>query len=184
MESNAWCLRLTAAMIASGSAVHENGFGARLCSSTKRLMAACRSTTETNTPRFSLRLVSLAKKPSTALSQEMEGEPVVAAQPSANPRVLVGGVVVQDDVDGLVGRGLRLDGIEEADELLMPVALHVAAYDGAVEHVERGEQSRRAVPLVVMGQGATSALLHRQARLGAVERLDLALLVQRQHDGV
>jgi hypothetical protein len=59
-------------MIASGSAVHENGFGARLCSSTKRLMAACRSTTDTNTPRFSLRLVSLAKKPSTALSQEHE----------------------------------------------------------------------------------------------------------------
>ena len=28
--------RLTAAMIAFGSAVHENGFGARLCSSTKR----------------------------------------------------------------------------------------------------------------------------------------------------
>ena len=31
---------------------------------------------------------------------------------------------------------------------------------------------------------AGAALLHRQARLGAVERLDLALLVDRQHDGV
>jgi dihydroxyacetone kinase len=78
----------------------------------------------------------------------------------------------------------RLDGVEEADELLMAVALHVAADDGAVEHVERGEQRGRAVALVVMGHGAGAALLHRQAGLGAVERLDLALLVDRQHDGM
>jgi hypothetical protein len=37
-----------------------------------RLMAAGRSTTETKTPLLSLRFVSLAKKPSTALSQEHE----------------------------------------------------------------------------------------------------------------
>ena len=35
-------------------------------------MAACRATIEWNTPRFSLRLVSLAKKPSTALIQEAD----------------------------------------------------------------------------------------------------------------
>jgi hypothetical protein len=35
-------------------------------------MAACRSTTEWKTPCLSLRRVSLAKKPSTALSQEQE----------------------------------------------------------------------------------------------------------------
>ena len=37
---------------------------------TKRLMAACKSTTDMKTPRFNRRLVSLAKKPSTALSQD------------------------------------------------------------------------------------------------------------------
>ena len=66
----------------------------------------------------------------------------------------------------------------------MAVALHVAADDGAVEHVERGEQRGGAVALVVVGHGAEPPLLHRQAGLGAVERLDLALLVDRQHDGV
>ena len=42
------------------------------------------------------------------------------------------------------------------------------------------------VPLryVVVGHGAAAALLHRQAGLGAVERLDLALLVDREHDGM
>ena len=35
-----------------------------------------------------------------------------------------------------------------------------------------------------MGQGAATPLLQRQAGLGAVERLDLAFLVHRQHDGM
>ena len=153
-------------------------------------MAAWRSTREWKTPRLRRRLVSLAKKPSTALSQEargrreVEGEARMAVEPGAHLGVLVGGVVVEDDVDGLAGRHLALDGVEEADELLVAVALHVAADDGAVEHVERGEQGGGAVALVVVGHGAEPALLHRQAGLGAVERLDLALLVDRQHDGV
>ena len=94
------------------------------------------------------------------------------------------GVVVDDGVDRLSGRDLRLDGVEEADELLMAVALHVAADDRAVEDVEGGEQRRRAVALVVVGHGPGAALLHRQAGLGAIERLDLALLVDREDDGM
>jgi hypothetical protein len=38
--------------------------------------------------------------------------------------------------------------------------------------------------LVVVGNGAAAAALERQARLGAVERLDLALLIDRKHDGM
>ena len=51
----------------------------------------------------------------------------------------MGGIVVDDGMDCLSRRHLRLDGIEEADELLVPVALHVAADDGAVEDVEGSE---------------------------------------------
>ena len=98
--------------------------------------------------------------------------------------MLMGGIVVEDDVDDLAGRHLGLDGVEKADELLMPMTLHVAADDLAVEHVECGEQRRRAVPLVVVRHGPGAALLHGQTRLGAVERLNLALLVDRQDDGV
>ena len=59
-------------MMASGSAVQTNGLGSSLVSRKKRLMAAWRSAIPVNTPRLSRRLVSLAKKPSTALSQEAE----------------------------------------------------------------------------------------------------------------
>ena len=51
---------------------------------------------------------------------------------------------------------------------------HALADHRAVEHVERGEQGGGAVALIVVGHGAGAALLHRQAGLRAVERLDLA----------
>src|SRR6266566_6429081 len=103
---------------------------------------------------------------------------------SLHLRVLVGCVVVDDGMDRLSCWDLGFDGVEEADELLVPMALHVSTDDGAVEHVEGGEQGGGAVTLVIMGQGAGAARLHRQARLGAVERLDLALLVDREYDGM
>ena len=53
-----------------------------------------------------------------------------------------------------------------------------------VEDVERSEQGRGAMALVVVRHGAEPALLQRQVRLGAIESLDLALLVEQKHDGV
>src|SRR6188474_2788191 len=150
-------------------------------------MAAWRSTTDRKTPRFRRRLVIVAKKVSTALSQEQEVGVKWKVKRGWRPSqaitfgVLVGGVVVEDDVDELTGRHRRLEGAEETDELLVPMALHAAAEDRAVEHVEGGKQGGGAVALVVMGHGAGSALLQRQAGLGAVEGLDLALLVNREH---
>ena len=46
--------------------------------------------------------------------------------------------------------------------------------------VQRGEQRRRAVPDVVVGVAFGVAEAHRQRRLGAIERLDLRLLVHAQ----
>src|SRR5215469_4821303 len=89
----------------------------------------------------------------------------MAVEPFANLRVPVSGIVVEDDVDILLGWDFSVDGVDEADELLMAVPLHVAADDGAVEHVHRGEQCGGSVPDVVMGHGAEPPLLHRQTRL-------------------
>jgi hypothetical protein len=94
--------------------------------------------------------------------------------------MVVGRVVVDDGVDRLSRRYLGLDGVEEADELLMAVALHVAADDGAVEDIEGGEQRRGAMTLVVVRHRPGAARLHRQARLGTIESLDLALLIDRE----
>jgi len=98
------------------------------------------------TPRLSRRRVSLAKKPSTALSQEAEvgvkwkWKMLVPAEPGADFGMLVRGVIVDDQMHLALGRDFAVDRIEKADELLMPVAAHTLADDLAVEHVERGEQ--------------------------------------------
>jgi hypothetical protein len=54
----------------------------------------------------------------------------------------------------------------------------------AVENVHLGEQGRRAVPLIAMRHSSGATLLQRQSGLGAVERLNLALFVDRQDDGM
>jgi hypothetical protein len=67
------------------------GFGSALVSARKRLMAAWRSTTERKTPRFKRRLDSLAKKPSTALSQKHEvGWPGLRSCHVAGPQTFDG----------------------------------------------------------------------------------------------
>jgi hypothetical protein len=108
----------------------------------------------------------------------------MAGEPVLDLRMLVGGVVVDDDMDDLAGGDLGFDGVEKADELLMPMALHAAADDLAFEHVEGGEEGRGAVADIVVGHGAAAPLLDREPWLGAVEGLDLALLIHREHDGV
>ena len=109
-------------------------------------------------------------QPGAGSRHEMEDEAHVPVEPLVHLGMFVGGVVVEDHVDDLAGRHLGVDGIEEADELLMAVPLHVPSDHGAVQHVESGEQGGRAMALVVMGHCAGATLLQRQAGLGAVER--------------
>jgi len=108
----------------------------------------------------------------------------MACQPGQNLRVLVGGIVVQDDVDLLAGRDRPIDRVQEADELLVAVALHVPADDLSGRDLQRGEQGGGAVALVVVGHGRRFPGLHRQAWLGAVQSLDLGLLVDGQDDRI
>jgi hypothetical protein len=57
----------------------------------------------------------------------MERPSGMAFKPTANIGMLAGGVVVDDGVDRLSHENLLLDDIEEANELLVAMALHVAA---------------------------------------------------------
>jgi hypothetical protein len=116
---------------------------------------------------------------------EVECPAGMTRQPFADLGMLVDGIVVEDRMDdGLTGGNGALDSIEEADELLMPMALHIAADHGSVEDVHRRKQRRRSMAFVVVGHRSGPAFLHRQARLGSVERLDLTLLIDRKDDGV
>src|SRR5262249_45424712 len=75
-------------------------------------------------------------EPGARRGSEGEEEGGRGGEPRLDLGMLVGGVVVDDHVDDLARRHFGLDGIEETDELLMAVALHTAADDLALEHVE------------------------------------------------
>ena len=70
----------------------------------------------------------------------MECPAWVPRQPGLDFRLFVCGVVVQDEVNRLVFWQLSLNRVEEADELLMPVALHVAADDEFVENIQAAKR--------------------------------------------
>jgi len=96
----------------------------------------------------------------------------------------MGGVVVDDAVDGqLLGR-VPVDGFKEGQKLLMAVPLHALADDLPFEHIERGKEGGGAVAFIVVGHGSGASLLHRQAGLRAIQSLDLAFFIEAENQGV
>src|SRR3974390_895862 len=87
-------------------------------------------------------------------------------EPRDDVRMLVGGKVVDDDMDGVFLGHSGVDDVQKADKLLMAMTLHALAPDLAIENIERCEQSGDAMTFVVMGHSAGAPLLHRQAWRG------------------
>ena len=77
-------------------------------------------------------------EPGSRCRGEMKRPSRMAFEPSANIGMLMGGVIADDGVDRLSNGNLLLDDIEEANELLMAMALPVAA-----DHPCRRECSSR-----------------------------------------
>jgi hypothetical protein len=69
----------------------------------------------------------------------MENEARLPSEPGPNLRMLMAAVIVEDHADDLASGNFRLNGVEEADELLVPLLLHASADDLAFEHVEGGK---------------------------------------------
>src|SRR5215213_8386191 len=102
---------------------------------------------------------------------EVEVEPAVAQQPSLHLRGLVGGQVVQDDVDGQLVGHLAVDLVQEGDEVVLVMAGANIGDDGAPSDIERGEQVDGPVALVVMAGPLRGGGQHGQRGGGAVQRL-------------
>src|SRR6202158_5120871 len=123
-------------------------------------------------------------EPGSGCRGEVEDKPPMFFEPLHDVGMLVGGIVVDDDVDRLFLGYSCLDDVQKPDELLMAMALHALADNLALKDIERREQGGDTMALVVMCHGSGAPLLHRQPRLGAIEGLNLALLTARQDNGV
>ncbi len=65
-----------------------------------------------------------------------------------------------------------------------PITVPSKTLSAANQDVERSKQRRRAVALIVMRHRAGPALLQRQSRLGAIERLNMTLLIHSQNQSL
>ena len=69
----------------------------------------------------------------------MECPARMSGEPLSHLGMLVRRIIVGDGVDQLARRDIGLDGVEEANELLVPVTLHAAPDYLSIQHVECGK---------------------------------------------
>ena len=122
-------------------------------------------------------------QPRAGSGNEMQVEAGMAFQPGLDARMFVRPVVVDDQMQVQIEWCLDADQLQETDKFLMAMPRHAIANDRAIEHVQRGEQGRRAIPFVVVRLPGRDSRPQRQERLSAVEGLDLTFLVDAEHQG-
>src|SRR5665213_1023708 len=112
---------------------------------------------------------------------EVHVEARMAGEPTTHSGGLVRAVVVHHQVHVELVSNVRLDGVQELQELAAAMAPMQLADDFAGCDIERGKQRGRAVTLIVVRTPLGQARHHRQHGLRAIQRLDLTLLINAQY---
>src|SRR6201998_1610262 len=107
----------------------------------------------------------------------MQFEARMTRQPAFNDRMLMGGVIIQDDVDALAQRNFAVDLLEKFQPLAVGVFLGGVSDDFALQIIQRGKEGDRTVAVVIVGLGADMPFAKRQTRLASLKRVHLAFLV-------
>src|SRR5437879_7493540 len=81
-----------------------------------------------------------------------------------------------------LSRELLVEATQKLQELLVAMPLITLPDHPSLQNFQSGEQRGGSVALIVMGHGSAAALFYRQARLSAIKRLVLALLINTDHD--
>ena len=123
-------------------------------------------------------------QPTGTGGDEVQHKPWMLGQPTSHAFVAVGAVVVEDQVQRHGAGKFQVQTPQKFQELLMPMSGLTFADHPALHDLERGKQGGGAVPFVVVREGATASGLERQAGLGAIQRLNLALFIHAEHDRI
>ena len=151
-------------------------------------MSALSSRTDRCAPRRSFLVVSSASQRSTRFShEELVGVKCKTKRGWAVSQRWMAGVLCVEELSSTrwtarsagTSRSMRLQELLELDRAVARVQ---PADDLAGADVQRGVEARRAGAFVVVGCALRDARQHRQDRRGPVQRLDLGLLVDAEHD--
>lgn len=144
-----------------------------------------RNASETSSPETFLREFTKPAfnqiQPRTGRWSEVQMKTRMPLEPGFHAGMLMGAIIIHDQMEIEFGRGFAVDFLKESEELLMPMAWHAASDHLAVEHAQGGKQGGRSMADVVMRHCPTAALLKGQTGLGSVKSLDLAFLIQAQN---
>jgi hypothetical protein len=117
-------------------------------------------------------------EPRRAGGSEVKVNSRVLFEPSENNGMLVGGVVVDDQMKVQFGRRLTVDFLQECEPLDMGMLLSGRAQNFAIEVVQRRKERNGTMADVVMSAGPDMTDAQRQIRLRALKRLALAFSSQ------
>ena len=92
----------------------------------------------------------------------MQFEARMTRQPAFNDRMLMGGVIIQNDVDVLAQRNFAVDLLEKFQPLAVGVFLGGVSDDFAMQIIQRGKEGDCAVAVVIVGLGADMPFAQRQ----------------------
>src|SRR5262245_64322194 len=105
-------------------------------------------------------------------------------EPRRHRGVLVRAVVIEDEVELVPAGRLPTDRVQEGEKLGMGVPRLTALDHVPLEDIQRGKQGGRPVPLIVVRLVRRDPGPQRQDGLSAIQRLNLALLIDAQYQGV
>lgn len=114
---------------------------------------------------------------------EVQGQAPATGDPGHHLLGLVSAQVVQDDVQ-MHSWVLPVEGFQEGQEFYVGVSLDATALHYSLVYRQRSQEAGCAVTLVIGGLPPGHPRLHRQIGLGAVQGLDLGLLIDGQNQGV
>jgi hypothetical protein len=123
----------------------------------------------------------ISVRPNAGLGRKVQVKPLVAAQPMLDTRMLVGGAVVDDQMQVQFTGRLPVDAFQEVAEFLMPMQREVVPDDVAIERAQRREQRGVAIAPIVGGHRAAAAASRRQTRLVLVQSLSFAYFIDAHH---
>ena len=122
-------------------------------------------------------------EPRSVGRREVHVEAGPRRQPALHPRMFVRRVIVHDDIRVQLAWHVLLDLPQKIEILLMLVTLPAFCHHFALRRVRRRKQRRSAMASVVVRHALDVTESQRQHRLGAFERLNLALFIHAQYYG-
>ena len=106
----------------------------------------------------------------------------VQRKPALDRCVLMGRIIVNDQVHIELLRDILLYVLQELQELLMPVPLLALCDNLATGNVQGGKECRCAMPYVVVSHTFDIAESHGEHGLCSIQSLDLALFIDTEYD--